>query len=286
MRPRIRTIKPELWADERIGALSRDARVLHVGLVTIADDEGRFRAPTSALLGHIFQYDDDAPRHLKKWVAEVKTSSMVLFYVVDGVPYGAFRHWAKHQKINRPSPSDLPAPPDPVVVRENGLIWTGRTWKQSHGTDTDPDGNGHGGFHENSGSDHGSFSESSVSVHSSPRGRAFRSDPDPVVEGLNELLAARIRENDPKADPRPDSDRWRTDMRLLVAERDGDVDEVRRVLLWSQADSFWRGNILSPGKLRKQFTQLLLKSTGGQVLQMTRKPNASDLLRALNGDAA
>lgn len=35
-RPRIRTLKPECWQDEKIGQLSRDARLLFVGLITMA----------------------------------------------------------------------------------------------------------------------------------------------------------------------------------------------------------------------------------------------------------
>jgi len=56
-RPRIRTLKPEMWADEKIGNLSRDARGLLVGLVTVSDDEGRFRAQTALILGSVFPYD-------------------------------------------------------------------------------------------------------------------------------------------------------------------------------------------------------------------------------------
>src|SRR3712207_884928 len=96
-RPRIRTIKPELWADERIGALSRDARLLLIGLVTMADDEGRLRALPAAILGHCFPYDDDAPRKLSKWLREITDSGAVIAYTVDGKPYIAFRHWKRHQ---------------------------------------------------------------------------------------------------------------------------------------------------------------------------------------------
>jgi hypothetical protein len=59
-RPRIRTLKPEMWADEKVGALTRDARLLFIGLITLADDAGRFRAMPSAILGHVFPYDLDA----------------------------------------------------------------------------------------------------------------------------------------------------------------------------------------------------------------------------------
>lgn len=74
------------------------------------------------------------------------------------------------------------------------------------------------------------------------------------------LLADLILERDPKAKTNPDSDRWQTSMRLLLNDRDGDLGEVERVLRWSQADSFWQRNILSPTKLREKFTQLKIGS--------------------------
>lgn len=59
-RPRIRTLKPELWQNEKVGDLSHGARLLFVGLITMADDEGRFRARPSVILGHVFPYDVEA----------------------------------------------------------------------------------------------------------------------------------------------------------------------------------------------------------------------------------
>jgi hypothetical protein len=36
-------------------------------------------------------------------------------------------------------------------------------------------------------------------------------------------------------------------------------DEIRQVFQWANADHFWKTNILSPRKLRKQFSQVKLK---------------------------
>ena len=121
MKPRIRTVKPEMRHDERYARLSYPARELFNGLITMADDEGRFQASTSAILGHVFPHDDVPPRKLRDWIGEVRDSGMILFYVVDGFPYGAFRHWKKHQKINRARPSDYPDPPDADVVQDNRI---------------------------------------------------------------------------------------------------------------------------------------------------------------------
>lgn len=110
-----------MWADEKIGDLSHGARLLFIGLITMADDEGRLRALTSLILGHVFPYDNVTPAKLRSWISELTSCGLILTYKVDGKPYIAFRHWKRHQKINRPKESVLPPPPDPEVVTENSV---------------------------------------------------------------------------------------------------------------------------------------------------------------------
>jgi hypothetical protein len=142
-------LKPELWADEKVGDMSRDARLLMLGLITMADDEGRLRAPRSAILGHVYPYDDDAATKLGRWIGEVERSEMIVCYQVGGKPYIAFRHWAKHQRVNRPSVSGLPAPPDACIVTDNSVI-------------------AHGGLTEDSLNDHGSLIPPRAGARSDP----------------------------------------------------------------------------------------------------------------------
>ena len=136
-RPRIRTLKPEMWQDEKVGRLSRDARLLFVTLITAADDDGRFRAVPQLLIGHGFPYDEDAPKRLQGWLKALSDTGLVVLYEVDGVPYGVLPNWSSHQKINRPSPSLLPPPPSERSV-------------SAHGTVTEDSVNDHGGLMEGS----------------------------------------------------------------------------------------------------------------------------------------
>lgn len=95
-----------------------------------------------------------------------------------------------------------------------------------------------------------------TSSSSSQRSALERED----VDRLCGLLAALIQQRDPKAKLNPASETWRDPMRLLL-DRDGrSIDEVERVIRWCQADDFEHSNVLSPGKLRKRFTQLLAKA--------------------------
>lgn len=61
----------------------------------------------------------------------------------------------------------------------------------------------------------------------------------------------------------PSYPNWANTIRL-IRERDGRTDqEIRDLFAWSNADSFWRTNILSPAKLREKWGQLSLKQKVG-----------------------
>lgn len=107
---RIRTIKPEFPQSESMGRVSRDARLLFIMLWTIADDDGRARANSRMLASLLFPYDDDAPKQIGKWLAELERENCVTLYQVGGQSYLAICGWHDHQKIDRPNPSKLPAP--------------------------------------------------------------------------------------------------------------------------------------------------------------------------------
>jgi hypothetical protein len=84
----------------------------------------------------------------------------------------------------------------------------------------------------------------------------------PDIFSLVDLLIEKMKENDPEAKvPKTQNQRekWGNEFWLLV-ERDGrPIDEVKEVLIWSQRNSFWKGNIFSPAKLREKYPQLRLK---------------------------
>jgi len=77
------------------------------------------------------------------------------------------------------------------------------------------------------------------------------------------MLCELMVENDPKAKvPAYDLEKqmkWILDMARIYHLDKRSWGEIRGVIQWCQHDDFWRGNILSPAKLRKQFPQLLLK---------------------------
>lgn len=108
---RIRTIKPEFWQDERVAALSPLARLLFVGLWNLADDEGRLRGHPALIRGALFPYDDPRSLDVGALLDELVEAGRVQAYEADGERFLWVRHFRQHQKIDRPTPSRLPAPP-------------------------------------------------------------------------------------------------------------------------------------------------------------------------------
>ena len=54
------------------------------------------------------------------------------------------------------------------------------------------------------------------------------------------------------------NDKWLSDMERLHKIDERSWEQITKAIEWCQADDFWRGNILSPAKLRKQYDQLRL----------------------------
>lgn len=107
---RIRTIKPSFWADPAVAGLRREMRLMLIGLISFSDDEGRFLASPSAIAGYVFPHDDLPLRTIRAWRDAIDKSGIIAVYVADGMEFGHFPKWTKHQKINRPTPSVYPQP--------------------------------------------------------------------------------------------------------------------------------------------------------------------------------
>lgn len=82
------------------------------------------------------------------------------------------------------------------------------------------------------------------------------------ITQLSNLLADLIEANGIK---RPDvTDKWHLEIERLNRLDGYSYEQIEQTIRWVQQDSFWRSNVLSPAKLRKQFgaLQLKMKSSG------------------------
>lgn len=79
--------------------------------------------------------------------------------------------------------------------------------------------------------------------------------PDSLPYQLSELLLNKILEHLPGY-KQPDLQKWAWQMEALMRLDRRPPEEVKTVILFAQGDTFWRTNILSVDKLRKQYDQL------------------------------
>ena len=105
---RKRMIDPSFWTDEKIGECKYFERLLFLGLVSNADDEGIGRGNPKLLMSLIFPYDDIRISDFKKSLEKLSSLQMVTFYDAENQTYYKVNNFLKYQSINRPTPSEFP----------------------------------------------------------------------------------------------------------------------------------------------------------------------------------
>lgn len=105
---RRRMIDPNFWQSEDISRLSPFARLLFIGMISNADDEGRGRANTNYLKSIIFPYDDIRVAEVDKALSEISHNTSVVVYDVAHSKYYAFTNWTKWQRVDKPQISIIP----------------------------------------------------------------------------------------------------------------------------------------------------------------------------------
>lgn len=104
--PRIRSVKPELWSDEDITDVSRDARLLFIGLWNFADDEGRLYDKPRQIHTNVFPRDNDV--EVAPLLDELVSVGLVQRWErPDGRIVLIIRNFKVHQKPQHPTPSRI-----------------------------------------------------------------------------------------------------------------------------------------------------------------------------------
>ena len=101
-------------------------------------------------------------------------------------------------------------------------------------------------------------------VNTNPKKTSSSLQPNDASEAyqLSSHLKYRILKNNPKA--RPKTKTWPAEIDKMIRIDGRTYEEIRAVIDFCQRDPFWQANILSAGKLRKQFDQLSLRMRNGR----------------------
>lgn len=296
---RIRTIKPETSEDEKLGQVSRDARLMFILLWTICDDHGRFRAAPVHLRSRLFGYDDVSLTEVADWLGELAGIGRVRLYEVDGERYGVVANWTKHQRIDNaskplypepPTVGDVPPPTSPRGVSANGespeLATTDDEAPQSAenlgespqpsavvgGSPLDPEGD-----QEQEGKGEGGGA----------RGGGLARPPNPDAARLCHLLADSIGQRGSK---RPNVTKaWIRDMDRLIRLDQRTPGQIEWAIDWlaeatDDVAAFWQPNIRSPGKLRTRWDQMReqYRRTTDKVVALQRPRAHATIAQVIN----
>ena len=114
--PRTRTFKPEFWSDEKLATVSRDARLIFLGLFTCSDDYGVVKGHPGWLRSQIFPYDENvAIGDIVKWLAELEMLKRIILFNHHNERYYFIPKFKDHQKIHNPSQARNPEPPADIL---------------------------------------------------------------------------------------------------------------------------------------------------------------------------
>lgn len=106
-------ISPSMWEDPSFNKLTIGARLLFIGMISSADDEGYLRGDLGSLKRLIFGFDEKISEELSNWIKELKSFKNVHFFETDDEVYAHLLNWDKYQKqqVDRISPTIYPKCP-------------------------------------------------------------------------------------------------------------------------------------------------------------------------------
>lgn len=145
---RIRSIKPELWDHAQLNRASLLARLTFIGLISFSDDEGRGKADPELVWGRL--HSGQHPNVKRGWLGALSELAglrdddgpLVVFYEIAGARYYWLPGFNKQQRIDEPSKSKLPPPPNsgnvPVIIREDSSLDQGSGIKDQGGEGNPP----------------------------------------------------------------------------------------------------------------------------------------------------
>ncbi|RSS59552.1 hypothetical protein [Streptomyces sp. WAC01280] len=281
---RIRTIKPEFFTSLTIADLTPEQRLTFIGLWTHCDDEGRCVDDARLIKAAVWPLDDRTAADVEADLAALTESSLITRYTLNRRSYMAVSGWREHQRINRPTPSKIPAPGQADSIPEPPLTSSDEHSEPTHEPLSEvsrPERNREQGKEQGTGN-----RDSSSDL--APR------DPDPApvredVERLCVHLADRIEQNGSK---RPNVTKgWRDAARLMLDKDGRSEEQVHGAIDWCQDSEFWRSNVLSMPKLRDKYDTLRLQASrpapGSNVVPIgAGRPSTTDLRVAEGLDLA
>lgn len=105
-----RMIDASMWQNEHFAELPMGARLLQIGIINHADDQGRVKANPAWLRAQVFPYDSLSTDEVQGWLNMMAANQTIILYMVDGKQYAQLTNWWKYQSLQYAQPSQYPRP--------------------------------------------------------------------------------------------------------------------------------------------------------------------------------
>jgi len=225
---RIRTIKPDFWTSEQVVECSVDARLLFIGIWNFADDAGIHPASVKRLKMEVFPGDDYLSENIRRMVDELIDNGLIIEYEVENKRYWQVTGWV-HQKIDKATYK---------YPNSDGVIET--TIRRTVAERSPPEGKGREG--KGSNTSQKKFSDEDLKIA--------------------QQMFSRIKDLNSGA-KEPNFESWANDIRLMRDQDQRTHSDIQQLFEWANQHVFWKANILSPSKLRKQWDTLTIQKNNG-----------------------
>lgn len=129
--PTRRMIDPAIWQSETIAALTRNRRLLFIGLFSNADDQGRLRAHPALIRSLVFPYDDIPLDEIEADLQAIAEQGSIHLYEAGGKRCLQIVNWWKYQSPQWAYPSKISPPDgwaDRLRYRKDNQVLT-QNWK-------------------------------------------------------------------------------------------------------------------------------------------------------------
>jgi len=112
---RMRTIKPEFFMHEDLAECSPTARLLFIGLWTLADRDGRLKDRPKRIKAQVFPFDAQLTSEVvDTLLTELDCGGFIVRYAIENVACIEIVNFSKHQRIHANESASMlpPLPPD------------------------------------------------------------------------------------------------------------------------------------------------------------------------------
>lgn len=127
-------IKPKFWDDAKIGRISRDARLLYIGMWNFCDDLGVIRADSVWIKSKIFPFDQMQIQQFDKICQEILKNGFISLFSYRDEKFYYLPKFSLHQTINKPNYEEVNVPKE---ILFNGLHKITEQSRINHGAITE-----------------------------------------------------------------------------------------------------------------------------------------------------